>query len=147
MATITKRGRGYQVKIRKTDPYGKFQQISRVFQLRRDADRWARETEASIELADTLVMPTLPICRSSNTSRSEPNCPDAKICSRILSLEYCLRRSVIYNIAKCTGCWLSRPCARVIVFCSVCSSHAVINRSNASIIFRLKPLIMIVDMY
>ena len=49
MATITKRGRGYQVKIRKTDPYGKFQQISRVFQLRRDADRWARETEASID--------------------------------------------------------------------------------------------------
>lgn len=52
MATVTKRGRGYQVKIRKTDPYGKFQQISRVFQLRRDADRWARETEASIDRGD-----------------------------------------------------------------------------------------------
>ena len=52
MATITKRGRGYQVKISKTDPYCKFQQISRVFQLRRDADRWARETEASIDRGD-----------------------------------------------------------------------------------------------
>jgi hypothetical protein len=52
MATITKRGRGYQVKISKTDPYGNFQQISRVFQLRRDADRWARETEASIDRGD-----------------------------------------------------------------------------------------------
>jgi integrase len=52
MATVTKRGRGYQVKIRKIDPCGKFQQISRVFQLRRDADRWARETEASIDRGD-----------------------------------------------------------------------------------------------
>lgn len=52
MATIRRRGERYQVMVRRTG----FPPQSKTFQIKRDAELWARETERGLELGSLLVM-------------------------------------------------------------------------------------------